>query len=140
MQVESKKPSAKNVTRDELKIVADQHGCSTRAGDIAKTCLEIAKSCALIREKARYGIYHCAGAGETTWFELRRRSLIWLVNASQDGPKLPIPTRDYPTPAIRPLDTRLVCALVVQNFNIALQPWQQALTDTIDRLRTKDFQ
>ena len=93
VQVESKKPSATNVTRDELKIVADQHGCSTRAGDIAKTCLEIAKSCALIRVKARYGIYHCAGAGETTWFELRQRSLIWLVNASQDGSKS-CPTRN----------------------------------------------
>ena len=53
----------------------------------------------------------------------------------------PIPTRAYPTAAIRPLDTRLDCGLVIQNFNLTLQPWQDALADTIDRLLTdRDFQ
>ena len=128
-------------TRDQLKIVADQHGCPTRAGDIAKTCLDIARRCALDREKALYGIYHYAGAGETTWFEFATTIVNLASKRLSRRPEvLPIPTRDYPTPAIRPLDTRLSCALVVQNFNIALQPWQQALTETIDRLLTKDFQ
>ena len=129
-------------TRSQLKIVADQHGCPTGARDIARACLEIAKRCVSEREHAPYGVYHYAGAGEASWFEFAI-AIIDLAGKRLSRPPevLPIPTRDYPTPAIRPLDTRLDCGLVAKNFNIALQPWQHALADAIDRLLTdEDFQ
>ena len=72
-------------TRDQLKVVADQYGCPTRASDIARTCLEIAKRCVCEREHALYGVYHYAGAGQASWFEFAPRSLTWLVNAFPDG-------------------------------------------------------
>ena len=55
--------------RDRLTIVADQRGCPTAARDIARACLDIALRCASEPERARYGVYHFAGAGDATWFE-----------------------------------------------------------------------
>ena len=129
-------------TRDQLKIVADQHGCPTRASDIARACLEIAKRCVSERDHAPYGIYHYAGAGQASWFEFATAIIDLAGKRLSRRPEVfPIPTRDYPTAAIRPLDTRLDCGLVIQNFNLTLQPWQDALADTIDRLLTdRDFQ
>ena len=86
-------------------------------------------------------LYHFAGAGEASWFEFAT-AIIGLAGKWLSKPPklLPIPTRDYPTPAICPLDTRLDCGLIAQKFDISLQPWQHALADTIDRLLTdKDF-
>lgn len=128
-------------TRDQLKVVADQHGCPTRASDVARACLDIAKHCVADDVGTPYGIYHYAGAGQTSWFEFAT-TIIGLAGKglSRRPEILPIPTRDYPTPANRPLDTRLDCGLVVQTFNLTLQPWRHALADTIDRLLTdKDF-
>jgi dTDP-4-dehydrorhamnose reductase len=124
-------------TRNQLKIVADQRGCPTRASDIARACLVIAERCMSEPEYAPYGIYHYAGAGEASWFEFAT-AIINLAGKrlSRQLEVLPIPTRDYPTPAIRPRDTRLDCDLVAQNFDITLQPWQDALADTVDRLLT----
>jgi len=129
-------------TRDQLKIVADQHGCPTRARDIAMACLDIAKHCVKDGEHAPYGVYHYAGAGQASWFEFATAIIDLAGERLSRRPEvLPIPTRDYPTSAVRPLDTRLDCGLVVQTFSLTLQPWQHALTDTIDRLLTdKDFQ
>jgi len=129
-------------TRDQLKVVADQHGCPTRASDIARACLDIAKHCVADGEGTPYGIYHYAGAGQTSWFEFATTIIDLAGKRLSRRPEiLPIPTQDYPTPAIRPLDTRLDCGLVAKNFNIGLQPWQHALADTIDRLLTdEDFQ
>src|SRR5262245_18886104 len=128
-------------TRDQLKVVADQHGCPTRATDIARACLDIAKHCVTDGERAAYGVYHYAGAGQTSWFEFATTIIDLAGKRLSRRPEiLPISTRDYPTPANRPLDTRLECGLVVKTFNLTLQPWQLALADTIDCLLIdKDF-
>jgi dTDP-4-dehydrorhamnose reductase len=120
-----------------LKIVADQRGCPTPASDIAKACLEIAKLCVSDPEHAPYGTYHFAGAGETSRFEFAR-AIIRLAEKRLPKPPqlLPIPTLEYPTPAARPLDTRLDCNAVAKSFNIKLRPWYYALEETIDRLLT----
>src|SRR5262249_17517478 len=129
-------------TRDQLKIVADQHGCPTRASDIARACLTIARRCAADGAQAPYGVYHYAGGGQTSWFEFAKTFVDLAGKRLPRQPEvLPIPTRDYPTPAIRPLDTRLDCGLVVGTFKLTLQPWLQALAETIDRILTDgDFQ
>jgi len=85
-------------------------------------------------ERAPYGIYHFAGAGEATWFEFAKAILELAANRLPRSPQvLPICTLDYPTPAVRPADTRLDCTAVVREFGVELRPWR-ALADTIDRL------
>jgi dTDP-4-dehydrorhamnose reductase len=120
--------------RNNLRIVDDQRGSPTAASDLAQACLGIAMRCASDADHSPYGIYHYAGAGDASWFEFAK-SIIAMA-------KLPtsivaITTKDYPTPAIRPADTRLDCTSVVRDFNLVLRPWRDALAVTIDRLFSK---
>jgi dTDP-4-dehydrorhamnose reductase len=124
--------------RTQLRVVADQRGCPTAAGDIASACLEIAVRCASERAQMPYGTYHFAGAGETTWFEFARTIIDLAADRLDRIPSvLAISTHDHPTPALRPADSRLDCSAIVRTFGIRLRPWQQPLVETIDRLLTK---
>jgi dTDP-4-dehydrorhamnose reductase len=121
--------------RDRLTIVADQRGCPTAARDIAKTCLGIAMRCASDKERAPYGLFHFAGAGEATWFEFATAIVGAAAGRLSKVPEIvPIRTIDYPTPAIRPADTRLDCSRVVREYGVMLRPWRKALEETINRL------
>jgi dTDP-4-dehydrorhamnose reductase len=121
--------------RDRLSVVADQRGCPTAARDVARACLEIALRCALRPQQVVHGIYHFAGAGETTWFELASAVVEVAADRLGRSPQImPIRTSEYPTPAVRAADTRLDCAAIVREFGVEPLPWRQALTETIDRL------
>ena len=123
--------------RERLTIVADQRGCPTAARDIAQACLDIAMRCASEPERAPYGIYHFAGAGEATWFEFASAIVEMAADRLGRSPQIvPIRTSEYPTPAVRAADTRLDCTAVVRDFGVKPRPWRQALADTIDRLLT----
>ncbi len=127
--------------RDRLAVVADQRGCPTAACDIAKTCLGVAMRCAAEPEGAPYGVYHFAGAGDASWFELATA----IVEMSADrrakaAQVVPIRTSEYPTAATRPLDSRLDCTAIVRTFGVSLRSWREALEETIDRLlANEDF-
>ena len=121
--------------RERLTVVADQRGCPTAARDIAKVGLDVAMRCAVEPERAPYGIYHFAGAGEATWFEFAKAVVELAADRLSRSPQvLPIRAIDYPMPAARPADTRLDCTAVVRDFGLEQRPWRQALADTIDRL------
>jgi dTDP-4-dehydrorhamnose reductase len=123
--------------RDRLTIVADQRGCPTAARDIAKACIDIALRCAREPERAPYGIYHFAGAGEATWFEFATAIVELAAGRIHRSPQVvPIRTADYPTPAIRPADARLDCTKILRDFKVAMRPWRDALAETINRMQT----
>lgn len=133
--------------RERLTIVADQRGCPTAAIDIANACLTLASRCASEPQRAPYGVYHFAGAGEASWYELAvaivELAAKRLDRSSQtSSPQvllakvLPIRTSDYPTAAVRPADTRLDCSAIARAFGITLRPWHCALAETIERLLT----
>jgi dTDP-4-dehydrorhamnose reductase len=121
--------------RERLTIVDDQHGCPTAARDLAQACLTLALECASRPNSSRYGTYHLTGAGATNWYEFARA----IVDLAADrlGRKplvLPIPTVDYPTPAVRPADSRLDCSAILKKFGIESKPWRLAIPDMIDRI------
>jgi dTDP-4-dehydrorhamnose reductase len=121
--------------RDRLTVVADQRGCPTAARDIARACLDVAMRCASAPEQGAYGVYHFAGAGEASWFELATAIVdISAARRARSPQVVPIRTVDYPTPATRPPDTRLDCTAIVREFGVSLRPWRQALEATIERL------
>lgn len=123
--------------RDRLTIVADQRGCPTAASDIAAACLDIAIRCESEPERAPYGIFHFAGAGEATWYEFARTIIEMAADRLGRSPQVvPIRTADYPTPAGRPADTRLDCSLIGRAYGIKPRPWREALQETIVRLLT----
>jgi dTDP-4-dehydrorhamnose reductase len=123
--------------RDRLTIVDDQQGCPTAARDIAKACIDIALRCAREQERAPYGTYHFAGAGEATWFEFATAIVELASDRTRRSPQVvPIRTVDYPTPALRPADARLDCTKISRNFDVTMRPWREALGETIDRMLT----
>jgi len=124
--------------RDQLRIVADQRGCPTAACDVAAACLQTAMRCVLDSKRATFGTYHYAGLGEATWCEFARTIVNLAGNRLARSPEIvAIPTTAHPTPAARPLDTRLDCTAIVQAFGVKLHPWRESLANTIDELLTE---
>jgi dTDP-4-dehydrorhamnose reductase len=124
-------------TRDELRVVADQHGCPTAAGDLALAILAIATRIEADGWRDSHaGVFHAAGSGETTWHGL---ALAVFEEASRHGKQVPskvlaIPTAEYPTPARRPANSRLDCSRLQAEFGIRLPHWRDSLTHTIDEI------
>jgi dTDP-4-dehydrorhamnose reductase len=121
-------------TRDHLRVVADQRGCPTAAGDLAQAILAIADTLAREGWQDRFaGIFHAAGSGETTWHGLATAA---IARAGAHGVKQPklieaITTAEFPTPVRRPADSRLDCTRLHQVFGVRMPPWEDALDRTI---------
>jgi dTDP-4-dehydrorhamnose reductase len=117
------------VEREELKVVADQFGAPCYAGDIATATLN-ALSAAEEMPQFPSGVYHMCNQGETSWHGFAEA--IFQAVAPHTKLKvqrvLPIHTSEYPTPAKRPLNSRMNCEKLRTTFNLALPHWQDALT------------
>jgi dTDP-4-dehydrorhamnose reductase len=115
--------------REELRVVADQHGCPTFAGDIADTLLELAGRTVEIDASGAWGTYHYCGAPPTTWHGFASA----IVEMAREQQLLPvktvtaITTADYPTPAARPANSVLDCAKLIGQFDIRPRPWRDGL-------------
>jgi dTDP-4-dehydrorhamnose reductase len=116
--------------RPALRVVADQTGGPTPASGIAAASIRIAG--ALARNPDLSGIYHYAGAPDTSWAGFARAIFAeaGLGTAVED-----IPTSGYPTPAARPHNSRLDCSATEAAFGIARPDWQAALRDVLSELR-----
>jgi dTDP-4-dehydrorhamnose reductase len=124
-------------TRDTLRVVADQHGCPTAAADLAAAILAIVTRLERSGWSDTYGgVFHAAGSGETTWHGLAQAV---FEEAARLGAKVPtsvvaIGTADYPTPAHRPLNSRLDCTRLENVFGIRLPQWRGSLARTVDEI------
>lgn len=115
--------------RNRLTIVGDQAGGPTPAAAIAAACLTIAaKLCA---EPALSGTYHYSGAPETTWAEFARTV---FALSGRDVDVVDIATTDYPTPARRPLNSRLDCTTTQIAFGLEQPDWRAGLRETLIEL------
>ena len=115
--------------RDALTIVDDQIGGPTAAGDIADALLAMAR--AFHRGDGVSGIYHFAGAPSVSW---RVFAEAIFEDASLTVAVTPIPTADYPTPATRPLNSRLNCAKIKSDYGIDQPDWRASLRKVIGEL------
>ena len=83
------------------------------------------------------GIYHAAGAGETTWAGFAEESIRQTKTAHpsvQLAAVTPIPTREYPTPARRPANSRLNCNNLKRVFGYTMMPWRDSLSQVLAEL------
>jgi dTDP-4-dehydrorhamnose reductase len=115
--------------RDRLTIVADQIGAPTPARDIAAACLAMARQ--LAEDAGKSGTYHLQGAPETSWADVARAI---FAEANITCQVEDIPTTAYPTPATRPLNSRLDCASLEQAFGILQPDWRLGLRDILKDL------
>jgi dTDP-4-dehydrorhamnose reductase len=116
-------------TRDRLTVVADQIGGPTPACAIAAACITIAER--LISEPDKSGTYHFSGIPETSWAGFAREI---FRAAGRDVKVEDIPTSAYPTPAARPLNSRLDCTSLTDIFGIARPDWRASTQKIVDIL------
>lgn len=115
-------------TRGTLSVVNDQIGGPTPAGGIADALLVMAK--AMVAGQTG-GIYHYAGTPAVSWKDFAREI---FDAAGRNIEVTGIPTKDYPTPAKRPLNSRLDCLLLKTEFNISPPNWKADLANIVSKL------
>jgi dTDP-4-dehydrorhamnose reductase len=122
-------------TRDELRIVADQHGSPTSARELAEAILHMAPR--LLAEPRLSGTYHFTAGGATTWCGFADCIVTTAAPITGCRPRVtPIASADYPTPAKRPANSQLDCGRFVQTFGLAPRPWREAVQTTTRALAT----
>jgi dTDP-4-dehydrorhamnose reductase len=116
--------------RPELKIVADQIGaptwCRSIADATAQVLAQVDSRFAGADKPAPWGVYHMTNGGETSWHGFAQ-AILDLDAPETPARLLPIPSSDYPTPAKRPLNSRLNNDKLERVFGVRLPDWQQAL-------------
>jgi dTDP-4-dehydrorhamnose reductase len=111
--------------RRELRVVDDQKGGPTAAGDIAEAIMVMAARC-LEPGFAAWGTYHFAGRPSTSWYGFAQTI---FARTAKPAPRLvPIASRDYPTPAARPLNSMLECGRIRRVFGIDRPDWRRSLS------------
>lgn len=123
-------------SKPELSIVSDQVGTPTPARLIAEI------TALAVYGRLNAGIYHLAPTGETSWQGFAQEIFRLTQQAGKElmmGPEkaLPIPTRDYPTPAQRPLNSRLSVSKLEKALGIRMPNWQTGLAQTLDEYLEK---
>lgn len=123
--------------RPTLRVVDDQYGCPTSARDIAEALRTITLRM-IADPEAPGGVYHFVNAGEASWADLARE--IFRLSAVQGGVHAAvegIPSSEYPTPARRPRNSRLLTNRIGADYAIHPRPWREAVADIIAELRVQ---
>lgn len=116
-------------THDAVKVVNDQKGTPTFAGDLTKVILEIISRDSMIP----YGIYHVTDIGEITWWdftnEIKKQGIEtgWINETGKNCVVNPCTTDEYPTPAKRPAYSVLSKDKIQKALNINLPDWKESL-------------
>lgn len=116
--------------RERLNVIDDQIGAPTGADLLADVTAHALR--AVQRDASLGGTYHAVAAGETSWHGYARFVIEYARAAGRPvrvAPEaiMPVPTRSYPTPAVRPLNSRLATHKLREAFGVTLPPWQQGV-------------
>jgi len=120
--------------REEIGVVADQHGCPTWARDVARAGLLLAQGL-LEGKPACSGLFHAAGAGEASWAVFA--DAIFALSSARGGPTArvkPITTAQFPTPARRPANSRLDGDRLSRATGYRPPPWRDSLDSCLAEL------
>lgn len=122
--------------REELRVVADQHGAPSFAADLADAVARMApRLLAAQAGDAAFGLFHLTGAPHTSWHGFTAEILDQAARRGHPRPRLvPIGTGAYPTKAVRPADGRLDCTKISRVHGIAAADWRISLGRCLDAL------
>lgn len=123
--------------RDQLKVVADQFGAPTGADLLADVTAHLIRG--THPDRARCGVYHAVASGETSWHQYAQHV---LTRARDKGVALKVTPEQvealassaYPTPAPRPLNSRLDNHKLQDRFGLVLPHWQTGVDRLLDEI------
>jgi len=117
--------------KPQMRIVADQIGAPTWAGTIANSTRALIEHWQA-GQAGEWGVYHLTAQGETSWFGFAQAIGEHLRAAGKPCAELEaIPSSAYPTPAKRPLNSRLDCSRLQQQWQVSQPSWQDALRECL---------
>lgn len=112
---------------DSVKVVNDQKGSPTFAGDLASVIIKI-----IIKNDVSYGTYHCTDLGEITWWdftnEIKKLGVELGLITNKDCVVNPCSTEDYPTPAKRPAYSVLCKDKIQKSLGYSIPFWKDSLS------------
>lgn len=123
--------------RDTLNVVNDQVGAPTSAKLLAECTAQV-----ILHKSWVSGLFHLTALGETSWFDYAQfivktaREFGAVLKLQPEAIK-PIPSSGYPTPARRPLNSRLDCSKFQETFGIPLPQWQNGVIEMLQQLYEK---
>lgn len=120
---------------EEVKVVADQIGNPTSAGDIADGIAAVARNLVEKADPALRGTFHLSSQGEASWADFAEA--IFALSAEAGGPSARvrrISTAEFPTPTERPANSRLDCGKLARVHGVALPFWRDSARTVIARL------
>ena len=121
--------------QDVVRVVADQYGTPTAGPDLARAMLGMTTQLLARSGKQEPGIYHVAGAGETTWLGFAEAVFESWARLGHRVPRIePISVADWPGPAQRPTYSCLDCTKVERAFGIRLPEWRPRLEVCMEQL------
>lgn len=113
-------------THDSVKVVNDQKGSPTFAGDLADVIIKIIQ-----KKNVPYGTYHCTDLGEITWWdftnEIKKKGIELGLITNRDCVVNPCTTDEYPTPAKRPAYSVLSKDKIQKTLGTTLPLWKDSL-------------
>lgn len=122
--------------RDKVGVVADQLGCPTHAGDLARAVAGVTLA---LEDGRDSGLWHVVNAGETSWHGLAARVFARAERHGRPPPALAaLSTAEYPTKAPRPANSRLATDRLREDFGIILRRWEEAADDAVDEIIARD--
>ena len=116
--------------RESLTVIDDQFGAPTGADLIADVTAHAIRAC--LQQSALGGLYHLVAGGQTSWHGYASHVIAQARHIQPSlvlkvGDIAPVPTSAFPTPAQRPLNSRLSTRKLQQAFGLVLPPWQQGV-------------
>ena len=116
--------------RDELSVVADQFGAPTWSNTIAALSANVLSQAVAPAEsdwwQAHSGIYHLSASGATSWHGFAE-AIFELSDLAKKPIVKPIPAASYPTPAVRPRNSRMSNDKLAETFGVRAPDWREAL-------------
>lgn len=121
--------------QDELLVVSDQHGCPTPADAVADAILVIYNK--LLGGEQSWGTYHFAGQPTATWYEFAQAVFgeARVQGRSRVPSVVPISSSQYPTRALRPMNSVLATDKIEATFGIHAPAWKATLPSTISAIQ-----
>lgn len=122
--------------REEVRVVADQHGGPTFADDLADAVIALLpRLAAAPAGDPAFGVFHFTGQPHTTWHGFAAAIFAGAAARGRRVPRLvPITTAEYPTRARRPADGRLDCGRARAVLGLAAPDWRAGLERCLDAL------
>lgn len=120
--------------RNSLSIVDDQVGAPTSAGELARG-VQYVLGRLHSGPAPQSGIYHMTCAGSTSWYGFAKAIFACYADKVPAPELIPIPTKEFPTPAIRPHNSVLNCDKLEHAIGLRLAAWQDALARVADEMR-----